>query len=67
MTDEFKSRFDGVDLGSSRTLRLQVQSSVRRRHEDLQDAITLLRKRGLYEAANVIEAMIEAEKAEVNL
>lgn len=60
-------RFDNINLGSSQTMRRQIQSIVRRRHEDFADAITELRNRGFNEAATVIEAMIEREKKEVGL
>lgn len=64
---EFPNRFEGVDLGSSATLRRQVQSSVRRRHEDFADVIQHLRRHGHWSAAAEIERMIDQERKEVGL
>lgn len=63
----FSNRFDNVDLGSSATMRRQIQSTVKRRHDDFTDVIMLLRNRGFSEAACVVEAMIEHEKKEAGL
>lgn len=60
-------RFDNIDLGASATMRRQILATVRRRHDDLQDAIKRLEKSGFGAAALELQKMIDEEKLEVGL